>query len=272
MSLSRRWRRVFLLTALVYLAVCAGLLCLEDRMLYHPRSAREDWEPPAPGLPAEDVWLRSADGTRIHAWWCPYPGAREAILYCHGNAGNLSHRHQLLPLWETLGKSILIFDYPGFGRSEGIPSEAGCCAAGDAAYDWLAQRVAPERIVLLGRSLGGGIATDLAARRPHRALVLLKTFASVPDVAQDKFFFLPARWLVRNRFDNLEKIARCPRPVFIAHGTDDHLIPFAQAGRLFAAATAPKRFFPMPGVGHHGGFTPELFASLATFLNELEAP
>jgi fermentation-respiration switch protein FrsA (DUF1100 family) len=269
----RKWHpwRWLLFATLAYLTVCVVMMCLENRLLYRPHSFRDDWRPPASDLPVQDVWLTSSDGTRIHAWWLPNAGAQDAVLFCHGNAGNLSHRQQLRTLWQESGHSVLIFDYPGFGRSEGEPSEAGCYAAADAAYNWLVRRVAPERVVLFGQSLGGGVATDLAVRQRHRALVLFKTFTSIPDVAQRQCVILPARWLVRNRFDNLTKIARCPGPVFIAHGANDHLIPFAQGERLFAAAPEPKRFFPMPGVGHHGGVTSELLAAVAAFLKEVDA-
>ncbi len=267
----RRWRWMLGFAVLAYLTLIIVLLCLEDRLLYHPRSYHEDWQSPARELPAQDVWLQSADGTRIHAWWCPQRGAQDALLFCHGNASNLSHRQRLKQVWRGLGLSVLIFDYPGFGRSEGQPSEAGCYAAADAAYDWLTRQLPAERIVLFGWSLGGGVATDLAARRAHRALVLFKTFTSIPDVAQSQFFFLPARWLVRNRFDNLEKIGRCRQPVFIAHGDGDHLIPFAQAEQLFASARGPKRFLRIPGVGHHGGPTTEVLGAVAAFLKETEA-
>jgi fermentation-respiration switch protein FrsA (DUF1100 family) len=197
------------------------------------------------------------------------------VLYCHGNAGNLSHRASAITSWQKeLGQSVLIFDYPGFGRSEGKPDEAGCYAAANAAYDWLTQvqKVPPERILLYGGSLGGGVAVDLASRQPHRALVLVKTFTSIPDVAQSVYPWLPARWLVRSRFDNLEKIRQCTQPVFIAHGTADRLVPFAQGERLFAAANEPKRFLAMPGIDHNSGVTPAFYSTLRDFLAQVEQP
>ena len=128
-------------------------------------------------------------------------------------------------------------------------------------------RVPPERIVILGQSLGGGVATDVGSRRPHRALALLKTFTSVPDIVLAKCPLVPARSTMRNQFDNLAKIGTCPSPVFIAHGESDGLIPLHQAERLFAAATAPKEFFRMPG-GHRGGINREFLQRFAAFLRE----
>ncbi len=244
-------------------------MSLENRLLYH--NGPKDWRPAPADAHAEDVFLHSDDGTLIHAWWCPHPGSRRAVLFCHGNVGNVS-RHGLtaLAISEALHSSVLVFDYPGFGQSSGEPSEAGCYAAGDATYQWLAQRVPPESIVILGQSLGGGVATDLASRQRHRALALFKTFTSFPDVAQGLLPIYPARWMVRNRFDNEEKIARCSGPLFLAHGDCDHLIPMAHSERLFQLAPGPKRFFVMKGYGHRGSITPEFLTALGQFLDDTE--
>jgi fermentation-respiration switch protein FrsA (DUF1100 family) len=254
---------------IAYLCVLAALMVMEDRLVYHPIPAAEEWRA-APNERVQDVELHGADGTRLHGWWYPQEGARGAILFCHGKYGNVSqYGKTILELGQGLGESVLIFDYPGFGRSEGRPSEAGCYAAADAAYDWMTreQQVPAERVVLYGESLGGGVAVDLASRRPHRALVLVKTFTSLPDVGQNLFPWLPVQWVMRNRFDSLAKIGRCERPVFVAHGTDDDLVPFALGQRLFAAAREPKAFFPVQGAGHNdgleGAFLPELQQFLA---------
>jgi fermentation-respiration switch protein FrsA (DUF1100 family) len=249
------------------------LLCLENRLLFHPLRAKDYWLPP-PNARVQDVELHTASGTRIHAWWCPvkdWQPAQGSLLYCHGNAGNLSCRSDAVALWQhELGISVLIFDYPGYGRSEGTPTEAGCYASAEAAYLWLTRtmNVPPESVLLYGGSLGGGVAVDLASRQPHRALILVKTFTSIPDAAQSVYPWLPARWLVRNRFDNFEKIGRCTRPIFIAHGTADRLISFAQGKRLFEAAPEPKRFLAMPGLDHNDGLSPEFFSALRSFLDE----
>src|SRR5262249_23071033 len=152
--------------------------------------------------------LISQDGTRLHAWWCPRAGGLGTLLYCHGNAGNLSHRREAVRSWqEHLNQQVLIFDYPGYGRSAGSPNEEGCYRAADAAYHWLmrTQHVRPEDLLIYGGSLGGGVAVDLASRRPHRALVLVSSFTSLPDMAQTLYPWLPARWLVRTRFDSAAK-------------------------------------------------------------------
>lgn len=266
-------RRLFRCGALgvgCYVGVIVVLMALENRLVYRPVSAIEDWQPP-PFSPVEDVRLTLPDGITVHAWWCPRQGSDGALLYCHGNAGNLSHRGRVIQqLQQLLDVSVLIFDYPGYGKSQGRPTEAGCYAAGNAAYDWLAQKVRPERILLYGSSLGGGVAVDLASRRPHRALILDKTFTSMPDVAQQIYPWLPVRWLMHNRFDSLAKIGKCHRPVFIGHGTTDDLIPFSHGERLFAAANEPKRFFRMEACGHNDPMPRQYFDALRDFLDEVE--
>jgi fermentation-respiration switch protein FrsA (DUF1100 family) len=256
--------------------VIVVLMALENRLLFFPVVAADEWLEP-PNARVQDVELQSADGCRIHAWWCPtenWEPSQGAVLYCHGNAGNLSDRAAGIARWqEQLNHAVLIFDYPGYGRSSGRPSERGCYAAADAAYDWLTQtvKVPAEKILLYGGSLGGGVALDLASRRPHRAVVLVSTFTSIPEMAQTLYPWLPARWLVRNRFDNLDKVAKCTRPIFIAHGTADRTVPFSQGERLYAATPEPKQFYVLEGYDHNHTPGPDFYAALRQFLAKNEA-
>src|SRR5262249_13155038 len=145
-------------------------------------------------------------------------------------------------------------DYPGYGKSSGAPSERGCYAAADAAHAWLTERagIAEDHILICGASLGGGVAVDLASRHPrHRALILIKTFTSAPDVGAGVYPWLPVRWLMRNRFDSLAKLDRCRQPIFITHGTADTVIPFAHSERLYQAAHEPKHFLRIEGMDHN---------------------
>jgi hypothetical protein len=252
------------------------LSALENRLIFVPTRAIEDWEPPPSDLNIQDVELTSSEGTRLHAWWMTPRDWRPdqgALLYCHGNAGNLSHRSEQLRRWRDLMRlAVLIFDYPGYGRSAGKPTEAGCYAAASAAHDWLTgvMKVPGERIILYGGSLGGAVAINLAARRPYRALVLVSAFSSLADMARLRFPWLPARWLLRNRFDNMGEIRTCRRPVFIAHGTADRVVPFAHGERLFAAANEPKEFFAMLGHDHNNTPPPEFYEKLRQFLKRTE--
>jgi fermentation-respiration switch protein FrsA (DUF1100 family) len=258
----------------LYLGFLLVLRAFENRLVFHPVAADDDWDPP-PSADCQDVDLRTADGTRLHAWWLPCEGASGAVLCCHGNAGNLSYMGPVLAdLRRGLGESVLVVDYPGYGRSTGRPSEAGCYAAADAAYDWLTgtKQVAPERVVLYGESLGGGVVVDVASRRPHRALVLVSTFTSLPDVGRHHLPWLPVRWVIRTRFDSAAKIGRCHSPVFVAHGTADGLVPLAMGRRLFDAANEAKVFVPVDGAGHNDLPTSAFVEQLRQFLTAHPPP
>ncbi len=284
-GLWRSWRRPVGMLLGSYLGVIVVLWLLENWLVYRPTLESEDWQP-APSPEVTDVTLSTSGGPAIHAWWwpmrgapmrgAPMRGARRggpggALLYCHGNAGNLSHRGpSIARMRQVLGESMLIFDYPGYGKSQGRPGEQGCYQAADAAYDWLVhnQKIDPEAIILYGASLGGGVAMDLASRKKHRALVLVNSFTSLPDVGQNHYPWLPVRWVMRNRFDNLGKIGKCRQPVFIIHGTSDQLIPFDQGRRLFEAASQPKQFFPIDGGDHNDPLPLACLEKLRDFLAE----
>src|SRR5579884_761846 len=255
----RPWRKVCFFSGgsvlLLYAALNFMFLPLEDVFVFRTVPPTEAWVQP-PTTDVHDVRLRSADGTPLDAWWyCSknWEPSDGAILFCHGNATNLSQWGARMERWhKQLGEALLIFDYPGYGKSGGRPSETGLYAAADAAYDWLIkkQHVQPARLLVCGESLGGGVAVDLASRRPHRALVLLSTFTSIPAVAQHLEPWLPAVWLMRNRFDSLAKIAHCRGPIFITHGTADTLVPCWQGERLYEAAHEPKCFLKLDGASH----------------------
>jgi fermentation-respiration switch protein FrsA (DUF1100 family) len=251
-----------------YCGILLVLLALENRFLYHPLPALESWnDKPDPSV--RDVYFNLPSGERVHGWWWPRAGAAGAVLYCHGNAGNLSHRGGGLARWaDVIGGSILIFDYPGYGHSTGLPTEKNCYAAGEAARNWLVeeQNIPDGRILLVGASLGGAVATELAHGHGCRALVLVKAFTSIPDMAQAMFPWLPARYFVRHRFDNLSKLPQILRPVFITHGTTDGVIPFRLGERLFAAANEPKEFLALPGNDHNDKLPDALFTRLRRFL------
>ncbi len=261
--------RRLLIYPLIYAVVVLVFLFFERSLVFHPSSPGDSWlEPVDPKT--TDVWFADAEGTNLHGWWNPPDDpASGAVLVAYGNGGNVTHRGFFAAnLRRKLGAGVLLFDYPGYGKSEGRSSEASCYAAGEAAYEWLKSvaKIAPGRIVLLGESLGGGTAVELATRHEHRALVLVYTFTSLPDAAKFHYPWLPTKWLMRTRFDNLSKIGGCNRPVFVAHGTDDEVVPFRQGEELFAAANEPKEFFRMDGVKHNIHLSDEFYEALAKFL------
>jgi hypothetical protein len=264
--------RLLKMAVVVYFGVIILLMFLENRLVYRPLKDNEDWQP-APRPEIQDIEITSSDGNRLHAWWLPHAKNQEALLYFHGNAGNLSHRGQsIVKLHDWLETSVLIIDYPGYGKSTGSPSEAGCYAAGDCAFRWLAdaQKIHPEKITLYGGSLGGGVAINLAHQNPHKALVLIKTFTSAPDVGKSLYPWLPIRWLMRNQFDNLGKIGQCRKPVFIAHGTSDSLVPYDHAQKLYQAANHPKFLYSIDKADHNDRMPDDFFPRLKQFLKEVE--
>jgi fermentation-respiration switch protein FrsA (DUF1100 family) len=165
-----------------------------------------------------------------------------------------------------------MFDYRGYGRSAGSPSEAGVLADARAARDWLAKRaqIEPQQVVLMGESLGGAVAVDLAAADGARALILENSFNSLPDVAAYHFPWLPVRWLMRTRFDSASKIGRYHGPLLQSHGQPDHVVPYAFGVKLFEAANEPKRFITYPGFDHNDGRPPAYFDELRKELEKLK--
>jgi uncharacterized protein len=165
----------------------------------------------------------------------------------------------------------MMFDYRGFGKSEGLPTEKGVLLDARAARKWLAERTTVEegQIVVMGESLGGGVAVDLAAKDGARGLILESTFTSLPDVASGILPYTPVRYLMRNRLDSLAKITEYHGPLLQAHGDDDRLIPIALAKKLHEAAPGPKQFVTIPGAGHNWSPTPEYVQQLNQFIEHL---
>jgi fermentation-respiration switch protein FrsA (DUF1100 family) len=228
-------------------------MIFEEKLIYFP-SGELEAAPAALGLEHEEVSLVSSGGIRLHAWFLPArPGAgRFTMLVCHGNAGNISHRlERALAMHRELRADVLLFDYRGFGLSEGNPDEKGTYEDALAAYRYLTEvrGVVPERIVLFGESLGAAVAVELSSRVPAGALVLESPFTSIAAMAKVAYPFLPAVW-VRTKYDNLGKIGRVSIPLLVIHGTRDETVPFAQGQELFFAAGEPKTFLGVEGAGH----------------------
>jgi uncharacterized protein len=265
--------KVLSLGGAAYAALLVGIFLLQGNLIYFPDTGRQIQRTPNDvGLDYETVWLTTEDGIRIEAWYVPTPSARGVALLAHGNAGNIGNRVDYAPLFHRLGYSLLLFEYRGFGRSEGRPSEEGTHLDARAAWHHLVKerRVPPERIVLVGESLGGAVVARLAAEERPGALVLASSFVSVPELAAELFPWLPARWLARYRYDTLESLGRVSSPVFIAHSRQDEIVPFSHGERLFAAAKEPKAFLEMTG-GHNEGllFTREAWGDeLGHFLDQ----
>jgi len=261
-----------------YLVVVVLAMIGENWLIYFPaRYPDGNWSPE--GLPVEDAWFQAADGTRLHGWYVAHPDPRAVVLFCHGNGGNVAYWSDVLfNLYSQVGVSALLFDYRGYGRSEGSPSEAGLLLDARAARQWLAQRAGiPEsEVVLMGRSLGGAVAVDLAAADGARALVLESTFTSLPDLAAYHYPWLPVRLLIRTKFDSLAKIRAYRGPLLQSHGTADDIVPYRFGLRLFEAANdpelnVPRQFVTIPQGGHNELPGRAYYLTLAKFLDGLPA-
>ena len=256
---------------IAYLIIVVAAMFFENSLLFFPSVYPDgNWQPQA--LKFEDAWFSSADGAALHGWYVPKQNAKAAVLFCHGNAGNLTHRAEILrALHDRVGVSTLIFDYRGFGRSKGKPNETGVLADARAARRWLADRekIAETDIVVMGESIGGAVAVDLAARDGARALILESTFNNLPDTAAFHYPFLPVRWLMRSRFDSAAKIGDYRGPVWQVHGDADTIIPLEFGRRLFDAANEPKQFKLLAGHDHNDPMPPGYYEELAAFLDEL---
>jgi len=244
---------------------------LEDSFIFFPTKYPDgDWEPSR--LSYENVFFQSPGGPQLHGWFVPHPAPRAIILFAHGNGGNLSHRTDLLRvLHDRLKVSTLAFDYRGYGRSEGKPSEQGVMEDARTAATWLAERtgVRPTELVLYGESLGGAVVVDLAVTNGARALVLENTFSDLSDVAAHHYPWLPAKSLIRSRFDSTAKIKDYHGPLLQFHGEADSIIPIELGRRLFAAANDPKEFVMIKGADHNDPRRPEFYAALDLFLSRL---
>jgi len=243
---------------------------LEESFVFQPGCYPEgDWSP----VPAvEDAWFDSSDGVHLHGWFAKAREPRAIVLYCHGNAGNVTHRRDTLWLFrDELRCSVLVFDYRGYGRSGGKPTEEGVLADARAARKWLAARagILEAEIVLIGHSLGGGVAVDLAAPDGARGLILENSFTSLPDVAFSHMPVLHFRLLMHSRLDSLAKLPRYRGPLLVKHGDADETVPYQSGTKLFAAANEPKQFITIPGFRHDDPQTPEYIAALDQFLASL---
>jgi uncharacterized protein len=242
--------------AAAYGGLTLWLFFFQSSLVYYPEIDREVVATPASAkLPYEDIHLETSDGTVLHGWYVPAPQPRGAVLFLHGNAGNISHRLDSVAMFHRLGYSTLIFDYRGYGSSGGKPSEPGTYRDAEAAWRYLTeqQHVPSCNIVLFGESLGGAVAAWLAARQKPGALVIASGFTSVPDLGQQLYPYLPVRLLARIRYDTRESLRSVSAPVLIAHSPQDDIIPYEHGRALFAAANPPKQFLELAG-GHNDGF------------------
>jgi len=226
---------------------------LDQLFVYHPDPWQDrDWAKIS-GLPLEDVWFPATDGTRLFGWYVESSGSPAVLLWCHGNAGNIINRLDNLRELYHLGLSVFLFDYRGYGRSQGRPSEEGLYqdALGAYAHVTGTRRIRPERIVLFGRSLGAAVAGEVASKRPVAGLILESSFPSVEALARFHYFGLPVHWLIGARFNLADKLKHVSVPILVIHGDQDEIVPIHLGRQVFEAAKDPKAFYVVPGADHN---------------------
>ncbi len=255
-----------------------GLRSLEWHMTFHPVPLdRHRWQPPDGAF---EVWFTTADGIRLHGWFFENPTNPETttIIFFHGNTGNIRDVDWVGQRLHERGFNVLLFDYRGYGASEGdAENETGLYADGDAALDFVIKEkgVTPKNIVLYGQSLGTTVVADVASRRDVGAVILESGLSSASSLAGHALPWLPQRlhFLGKNRFESAQKLAKVKAPVLIAHGDPDPVIPASEARLLFSAANEPKRLLIFPGAGHNvfGSLGDPYLAQIAGFISEATA-
>jgi fermentation-respiration switch protein FrsA (DUF1100 family) len=260
---------------IVVASVCAISITLvyifQSRFLYFPtRTISAD--PDSVGLQFEDVSLVTSDGVRLAGWFIPCNDARGVILFCHGNAGNISHRLDSIMTFHRLGMDVFIFDYRGYGESEGKPTESGTYQDVEAAWQYLIEerKIGPNRIIVFGRSIGGSIAAWLAQQHRPGGLILESTFTSLRDAAATTYHFPLIKWFVRFDYNTAEYLTGVDCPVLVVHSRDDEIMSFSHGQQLYELATEPKVFLEITGTHNEGFITSgrHYEEGLDTFISE----
>lgn len=226
----------------------------ERNNIYYPSAAMER-NPRGVNLDYEDIFFESKDGFKLNGWFVPAGNSKGTILFCHGNAGNISNEINFLAIFNKLNLNTFIFDYRGYGKSQGKPNEKGFYQDVWSAYNYLVidRNIKPEKIILFGRSLGAAVAVELATKVKIAGLILEGGFTSTVDVGKELYPYLPVRIMVTQEFDSISKIGKIEVPKLIIHSKDDEVIPFHHGQRLFKEAISPKEFYEIKG-SHNEGY------------------
>jgi len=243
--------------ASAYLALMLVIYLLQGRMVFLANTPGRALTatPGDIGLGYENVLLTTPDDETLHGWYVPAAHSAGTVLFFHGNAGNISHRLYSIEIFHQLGLDVLIADYRGYGESSGSPGEKGTYTDAQTAWDYLVgeRGIPPGKIVVFGRSLGGAVASWLAARTTPGAVILESCFTSGPDMAARLYPFLPARLITRIRYPVKEYVTHISSPLLVVHSRQDEIIPFDMGEAVFAAAPEPREMLIISG-DHNGGF------------------
>lgn len=239
---------------IAYLALGVALYFMQPRFTYGP-TREVSYTPDELGLDFEEITLKTADGIQLSSWYVPAENSGLTVLFCHGNGGNMTHRLDSINILHNLGLSCFIFDYRGYGDSEGKPSEEGTYLDAMAAYNWLTKvrNVPANRIIIFGRSLGGSIAAQLAGKVDAGALVIESGFTSYVDMGRKFYPYMPVRWFARFSYSTIDYIRKVRCPVLIIHSRNDETVPFEFGWELYEAANEHKEFVELFG-SHNDSF------------------
>ncbi len=235
----------------VYVVLLLFLFLSQTRLIYYPDypSRVITLTPGSINLNYEPISFETRDSVTLFGWFVPESHARGTVIIFHGNAGNISHRLELLRFFHRLGLNAFIFDYRGYGQSEGRPSEHGTYLDAEAAWLYILQsrHILPEKIILFGRSLGGPIAAWLAQKYNPGALIIESSFTSIPELAAELYPYFPVKLLCRYQYNTAEYIKKINCPILIIHNVNDELVPFKHGQKLFEVAHRPKEFSQIVG-------------------------
>ena len=225
----------------------------EDLFIFQPATWEDRNWAQLSGLPLEEVWLPVDEAVTVFGWFIDAGPTTPVLLWCHGNAGNVSHRLENIRQLYQRGISVMIFDYRGYGQSTGEPSEAGLYQDALASYDYLIQqrRISPERLIIFGRSLGSSVAGEVAIRRTSAGLMLEGSFPSIQAMSDHHYFGLPAQWFMDVDFNLAQKVRMLQVPLLVIHGEQDSIVPMPLGRQVFEAANEPKWWYAVSGAEHN---------------------
>ncbi|MFC1658925.1 alpha/beta hydrolase, partial [Candidatus Omnitrophota bacterium] len=241
---------VFLLFAFFYFRH------FERRGIYYP-TKEITFTPAEAGMQYEDIFFKTQDSLQLNGWFIPADKPRATLLFCHGNAGNIGHRVEIARIFNQLNLNVFIFDYRGYGRSQGVPSEQGLHEDARSAFYYLLSRddIDRQAIIIYGKSIGANVAVQLASKTKAAALIAESGFTSAYDMARKLFPYLPVKWMITVQFNALAAIKDIATPKFVIHSRDDEIVPFWMGRKLFESAPEPKEFYEMRGTHNQAIFT-----------------
>lgn len=239
---------------LVYLGLMALLYFKQASYIYKQLETIE-FTPDQIDLEYQDIYFTTKDNLKLHGWYLPKKNARSHILFCHGNAGTVSHLVETFKIFNQLGFSTFVFDYRGYGHSEGSPNEEGTYQDACAALHYLIHQlnIPLQEIIIAGRSLGGAIACRTAAHNQPKAVIIESSFSCIVDMAKRRFPIIPVDFLIKNHYPSKQNITQINAPILIVHSSQDEVIPFEMGQKLFDLANEPKQFLEISG-DHDNGY------------------